>query len=394
MNLPWQRRSSADDNENSGRRRRQRNLRVRSRDQHEQSRATNLERRRQRIAIGVGAALVLVIIIIVGAGFYKEFVEPPRVMAGSIRGEKFTMGDLVERLRVRQGINRYQGGYVDLSVDPFQFLQDLLFVEIVRQAAPTLGLEATEDVIDKAIEAQFYPKLPPGQESDPAQLKKEFKNTYQGFLTQVRLSDKDYRRMVEEQVLLLQLKALLSSNIPDEPPQVEVEWIRVDFENPVIPEEIRDRLDKEDFESVAGEFFHPMEFGDEKGYVGWIPEGAFPDLDPVLYGSPDPDNEQESLAIGEISQPVYGGDATYIIHLLSSPKEQELTPRMRLKLVSAMMDEWRNGQVTRGSKEKWLKVNFDSHRYAWVADQVAITAPRIDKNEEGEGQGSGLIGSP
>ena len=389
MNLPWQRRSSADDNENGGRRRRRRNTRVSSRGQQEQTRPINLERRRQRIAIGVGAALVLVIIAIVGAGFYKEFVEPPRVMAGSIRGETFTMGDLVERLRVRQGINRYQGGFVDLSVDPFQFLQDLLFVEIVRQAAPTLGLEADEDIIDKAIEAQFYPKLPPGQESDPAQLKKEFENTYKGFLTQVRLTDKDYRRMVEEQVLLMQLNALLSSNIPDEPAQVEVEWIKLDFENSVIPEEIRDRLDKEDFPSVAAEFFIPMEFGDEKGYVGWVPEGAFPDLDPFLFGS----DEQEPLGLDEISQPVYGGDATYIIHLLSETKEQELAPRMMLRLTSSMVEKWRNDQLTRGSKEKWLKVNFDSHRYAWVAEQVAVTAPRIDK-EEGDGQSSSPIGSP
>ena len=390
MNLPWQRRSSADDNENGGRRRRQRNTRVSSRGQQEQTRPINLERRRQRIAIGVGASLVLVIIAIVGAGFYKEFVEPPRVMAGSIRGEIFTMGDLVERLRVRQGINRYQGGFVDLSVDPFQFLQDLLFVEIVRQAAPTLGLEATENVIDKAIEAQFYPKLPPGQESDPVQLKKEFENTYQGFLTQVRLTDKDYRRMVEEQVLLMQLNALLSSSIPDEPAQVEVEWIKIDFENSVIPEEIRDRLYKEDFPSVAAEFFTPMEFGDEKGYVGWVPEGAFPDLDPFLFGS----DEQEPLALDEISQPVYGGDATYIIHLLSEAKEHELTPRMMLKLTSSMVEKWRNDQLTRGSKEKWLKVNFDSDRYAWVAEQVAVTAPRINKDEEGDGQGSSPIGSP
>ena len=43
--------------------------------------------------------------------------------------------------------------------------------------------------------------------------------------------------------------------------------------------------------------------------------------------------------------------------------------------------------MERGSKEKWLKVNFDSDRYAWVAEQVSITAPRVDNNEEGEGQG-------
>ena len=51
------------------------------------------------------------------------------------------------------------------------------------------------------------------------------------------------------------------------------------------------------------------------------------------------------------------------------------------------MHTWRSDQMERGSKEKWLKVNFDSDRYAWVAEQIRVTAPRVDNNEEGEGQG-------
>ena len=203
-------------------------------------------------------------------------------------------------------------------------------------------------------------------------------------MTQVRLSDEDYRDMVKDQILLLQLSGLLSSSIPDKPDHVEVEWIRIDFEVNVIPEEVMDRLKEEEFSDVAMEFFTPVEYGDETGYVGWVPKGAFPDLDPYLFG----DEENEPLQVGQISEPLYGGDATYILRVISGVQPHDLTARMRVKLTKQLVHTWRNDQMERGSKEKWLKVNFDSDRYAWVAEQVRITAPRIDSNEEGEGQGS------
>ena len=114
MNLPWRRRNADNDDQPVASNRRQRSTRTNSTNNPDQQSPGVQEKRRQRIAIFVGASLILVILVIVGLGFYKEFVEPPRVMAGSIRGETFTMGDLVQRLRVRQGINRYEGGFLSL----------------------------------------------------------------------------------------------------------------------------------------------------------------------------------------------------------------------------------------------------------------------------------------
>ena len=36
------------------------------------------------------------------------------------------------------------------------------------------------------------------------------------------------------------------------------------------------------------------------------------------------------------------------------------------------MTSWRAG-----SEEGWVKINFDSNRYAWVTEQVRLTAPRV-----------------
>ena len=133
MVLPWNRRDVPPQAAPGRRRRRRRDEPNRAEEVLRQSVRRENERRKQRLAITIGTMLISAILAIVAVGFYREFYEPPRVMAGSIRGVEFTMGDLVERIRVVQGVNRYQGGRVDLSVVPFEYLQGLLNSEILRQ---------------------------------------------------------------------------------------------------------------------------------------------------------------------------------------------------------------------------------------------------------------------
>ena len=363
------------------------------------TRATE-ERRRQRLAITIGAMLILMIIAIVAVGYYREFWEPPRVTAGEVRGVRFTMGDLVERIRVLQGINRYQGGFVDLSVVPFQYLQDKLNAEILLQAAPGLGITVTAEDIDEAVKRQFYPKAPEGQQVDPNQLEQEFNNQYTNFLTQVRLEEPEYRGMVSEQLHRAHLTGMFAASIPEMPPQVEVEWVRMDFQTEADPVEVRKRLDDEEFAAVAAEVGAPEGFADFTGYVGWVPEGAFPDLDHVIFGEeaqPAVGEEGEAkeavepLAVGAISDPIFLQDGIFIVHKLAGPEERELDPVMHFKLSQELVNEWRDEQLQRGSKDGWVKINFDSHRYAWVADQVRLTAPRVERPEQ-QNQGGLPVG--
>ena len=134
------------------------------------------ERRRMRTGIGIGAAFLLVIVGVVVFGYYQEFYKPPRVWAGSVNGVEFTMGDLVQRIRVLQGVNRYQGGQVNLSTVPFEYLQDLINAEILRQQSSALGIEIKDEAIEQELRRQFAPTPEPGQETDPGQLEREFRD--------------------------------------------------------------------------------------------------------------------------------------------------------------------------------------------------------------------------
>ncbi len=392
--------------------RRRRRRRETTEDTQRQSERRARDTRRQKIALGVGVALILVVIGIVGVGYFLEFYRPPRELAGQVRDVRFTMGDLVDRIRVLQGINRYQGGRVDLSTVPFEYLQDMIQAEIVRQAAPGLGFSVTDGDIDEELRRRFRPIPPEGQIVDEGQLDQEYQNALTTFLTSTKLSEDEYRRLVEEELLRRQLSLLIDTGIPQELEQVEVAWMRLEQDGPADPQEVHNRLEREEFATVASEVSVPDGFADRDGYVGWVPQGAFPELDDILYGNPD--RGEVALPAGEISDPYFSQEGVYIIHKISGPQVQplrgfqhladmdeatfnsmsdeerasvrrELT--MRNKLSQQRTEEWFGDQISRGSDEEWLTINFNSEVYAWVADQVQLSAPRIPQGPPVGGPG-------
>ena len=339
------------------------------------ARRSRRERRRQLIAVIVGAVLILTIVAVVAVGVWQQYILPPRVMAGQVRDVRFTMGDLVERIRVLQGINRYEGGRVDFSRVPFQLLTDLLHAEILRQAAPGLDISVTEDDVEAEIRNRFRPEPAPGQEVDDAQLDAEYRSDYIAFLTQVNLDDGDYRRIVVERLQQRELFTRMLATLPTEAPQVELQAIGIGVNSDAAPEAVRERLQLgEDFAAVA------REINGSDGNIGWVPEGAFPEFDPYLFGAVDEDTGERSaplLAPGEVSDPIYADETIFLIQIAGGPETRAVEPPMQFQLAGALVQEWKDDQLAQGSEEGWVKINFDSNRYAWVTDQVRITAPRV-----------------
>ena len=368
----------------AGRRRRSRSQTEGPDGRPERDPAVRREVRRRNASIGIGVFLVAVVIGVVAFGYYEKFYSPPRVWAGSVNQVEFSMGDLVSRIRVLQGVNRYEGGNVDLSTVPFEYLQNLINAEILRQRSGELGITPTDVDIDQELRREFQPTPPVGQEADPGQLDREFQNNYQTFLTATGLTDGDFRIIVEERIAVLRLAILLSQRIEDPQEQVEVEWIRLSVdggpqEGGVQPQDVMKRLALEEFAAVAAEVSQSEGFSDRLGYVGWVPPGAFPDLDTTLYG--DAERGVEALTPGETSEPVYSTDGIYIVRLISGPELQEVRPIIGNKLTLEMVREWQAEQVKVGADDGWVKMNFNSTLYAWVADQVFVTRPRLEESQ-------------
>lgn len=367
-----------------GRAGRRRQMRSRSGGEPDADAPTPSERRERRRlywSIGIGAFLLAVIFGVVIVGYYREFYRPPRVWAGNVNNVEFTMGDLVQRIRVLQGVNRYQGGTVDLSRVPFEYLQNLINAEILRQKAPELGITPAEDIIESALRRQFQPVPTEGQEVDQGQLESEFQNNYQTFLTATGLTDSEYRVILEEDLTRAGLSAMLAQDIESPQEQVEVRWIRLPIDpseagaSDLLPDQVVKRLEVEDFATVAREVSRSAGYSDSSGYVGWVPRGAFPELDPLLYG--DAEVGKIALAPGELSAPEYAQNGIYIVEKLSGPESRELDNRIGLKLALELTQKWQDEALQEGTANGTVKMNFNSRLYDWVADQVFVTAPRV-----------------
>ena len=296
------------------------------------------------------------------------------VRVGSVNDVEFSAGDLVQRILVFQGVNRYHGRRADRSAVPFESLQNMITAEILRQAAPELGIQPTEEAIDAELRRQFQPTAAAGQETEPGQLEREFQNTYQAFLASTGLADSEYRVIVEEELTEYGLSLLLSQEIESRQEQVEVRWIRLPIDpdeagsNGLQPDRVAQRLEVEGFEAVAQEVGRPDGYADPSGYVGWVPQGAFPDLDPLLYGA-------AALPPGEVSRPHYARDGVFIIEVLSAPESRELDDRMSVKLATELTEAWKDKALHEGVADGTVNINFNSSVYDRVADQAFGTTP-------------------
>ena len=379
MPFPWLGRLGA---ANAGRSGRRRNRRAQKRSQGEVSASQEdiqviTQRRQRRIGFGIGSVLILTIIGVVLLGYYQEFYRPPRVWAGSVRNVEFTMGDLVARIRVLQGVNRYQGGQVNLSRVPFEYLQNLVNAEILRQRSPVLGIQIQDDDIEQELRRQFLPTADPGEETDPGQLESEFRNSYGGYLTATGLSDADFRVIVEERLAQRALALLLAQEIELIQPHVEVQWIQIPVDGEILIGDVAQRLANEDFTRVAQELNSANQFADPNGYVGWVPKGAFPDLDDYLYGNEE--DEIAALKPGLVSEPIFTADAHYLLKVLAAAEDRELNNTMGQKLLQENVLLWQREALVAGTTAGTVRMNFNSRLYDWVTNQVFITAPRIDR---------------
>ena len=334
-------------------------------------------RKQRRVGLCIGSVLVLIMVGVVGFGYYHEFYKPPRVWACSVNNVEFNMGDLVERIRVLQGVNRYQGGQVNLSTVPFEYLQNLIDAEILRQRSQSLGIHISDADIEEELRRQFVPTAAPGQETDPGQLEREFKDSYSPYLTATALSAGAFSVIVAEQLATQPTARLFGQAIEERQQHVEIQWIRLPIDGQILIGDVEQRLVNEDFTRIAQELNSPSQFADPNGYVGWVPQGAFPELDDYMFGNQE--DEIEALTPGSVSEPIFTNEAYYLIKVLAPSEERDLTGLMGSKLLRESVDAWQREALVAGTGQGFVRMNFNSRLYEWVTDQVFITAPRIER---------------
>ena len=117
------------------------------------------EHRKQRIAMGLIASFIILVLGVVMYGYVTTFVLPPRQVIVRVDDTKYTMGDMIQVLRMMQRGSEFFGQKMDLSTVPFQVPLSLAQREIIARAVPRFNINVSEDHIDNEIRSRLLPTV-------------------------------------------------------------------------------------------------------------------------------------------------------------------------------------------------------------------------------------------
>ena len=348
---------------------------------------------KRRLAIVFLAIGLLAIAGVSIAYWYTQLFSPPRVEAAVVNETRFSQGDLVKRVRMIQASQGYTGAFVDLTsilrvlynpdieITSGPFTLGWVQMELLKQGAAEYGVEVTEADIDETIRRIFTPEPTPGEIVTEEQQEREFQERFESYLNFNRISDGEFRRLMEEQLYFYDMREALGATVATEEEHLEVYWLRTPIRpDPALGDPARfqdlqmiaERLEEEEFEAVAYEYSSVFDtrYTEPNGYAGWMPRGAYPSLDPRLFGTEDVD----ALEIDEISEPWESSGFMYFMKVVAGPEVREVDAKWTERLKDMALQSWLEDRFEVGTSEGWVRVKYDSRIYAWAAEQLRQTA--------------------
>jgi len=253
-------------------------------------------------------------------------------------------------------------GNISSTTFPYRVLQQLENDELVRQAAPGLGIQVTTDELTETINGYLISAAGGGGNTtgnvtgDITLPQTDLGKTYQQWLEQIRLSDSEYRQVVEATLLTQKLNDQIKQSIPTEGKQVHVYAIKVDNEGNAT--EVENRLQNgKDFATLAAEVSTDETTKQYGGDLGWLPQGLLlPELDQAAFG----------LAVGSVSEPIVTTTGYYIIKVAEIDNNKTIDEYYREVLASNAFTNWFNEQRNIVEIREYL----DQAKATWAMNHI------------------------
>ena len=177
-------------------------------------------------------------------------------------------------------------------------------------------------------------------------------------LTTFSITEADYREWLRGKMYLEKLQTHFIEAAPETAEQVFIEWIITP--SSVTAQEAIDRHGAgEAFADLADELTGPTPFSGEKGVVGWVPQGAFTELDPFLFSA--------EIELNTLIGPLTTSFGSMVVRVTDGPAEQPIEESMRSLLGGTNLQVWLDAQVVDAAIEN-LGLTVDDAN--WVIDQV------------------------
>ena len=277
---------------------------------------------------------------VLGYGFYASNIAVGREPVARVDQKVITARELVKRLK--QGGQNLPPG--ELQVRASLALERMQTEELLQNGTRRLGLTASPQEIETAIKASL--NLKEGEEG-------KFPEVYAKLLKDVRLSDQEYRQVVEVNILINKLRQHLDAQIPQETEFFHL--LGIQLKDATTAQNLWEILTRgEDF-AVVAQASLDEESKAKGGDMGWLPRGLRPELEAAF-----------DLELGALSQPISTPDGFHYILKLAGKETRPVDPDTRKKLLENALESW----LEQERKQQGVETLLSSKRLAWVVAQA------------------------
>ena len=112
-----------------------------------------------------------------------------------------------------------------------------------------------------------------------------------------------------------------------------------------------------EFSQIARIYMKNDAYADDNGLVGWVPEGAFPELDPTIF----------TMELNTYSEPILTNQSSVIVQVTDGPEPQPLQEKITKILRQNITNTWLNEQ----RDQLDVQINFNSQDYQWMVEKIS-----------------------
>jgi parvulin-like peptidyl-prolyl isomerase len=329
-------------------------------------------RQNRIILIGVGI-LVAVVVLVLAIGVIQELVLKPSQPVATVNSVKIPTSDYQDLLtynRYNQHVNisNLQNSLDDLraapegneflisfyeqqlgqlqsslALLPQSTLDELIEDELIRVKAEAEGISVSDDEVQQTISEDLRLALSAASQEPltgteqlptptpiPQQQVDEF---YNSILNNMRLTDKEFRNIVQRTMLRGKVQELLASEVPTTGLVVDLQLIQTETEDEALA--ARQRIDGgEDFAIVAQEVSTDTISAESGGELGWVTPGQLsgrygPELDTAIF----------DLEIGELAV-VESNGMYYVVVVLDRDENGPLPDEVLVSRQNSALSDW------------------------------------------------------
>ncbi len=157
--------------------------------------------RRGRVALAAALLGVAVVGLVLGLSYYREVAAPSREWVARIEGKTIlTTGQLARAIVVRELASGNPSLESELGRAPFVLADERVELELMRTAAPGIGVDSVA-ALDAELRERFQPRRLTGDTTPDDEIDRLYRESYLRFLTERGVSDDEYRASIEAGLL-------------------------------------------------------------------------------------------------------------------------------------------------------------------------------------------------